>query len=95
MNLKKVKTLKSIEMTKRPEQTELLPGDRAWVSLKGMEITASYADGDNETITFGQTDSQGMSFKQNDSYTWVNEEICRVPVSMGNCQIYVEFEAAD
>ena len=95
LNLKKVKTLKSIEMTKRPEQTELLPGDRAWVSLKGMEITASYADGDNETITFGQTDSQGMSFKQNDSYTWVNEEICRVPVSMGNCQIYVEFEAAD
>ena len=95
LNLKKVKTLKSIEMTKRPEQTELLPGDRAWVSLKGMEITASYADGDDETITFGQTDSQGMSFKQNDSYTWVNEEICRVPVSMGNCQIYVEFEAAD
>ena len=95
LNLKKVKTLKSIEMTKRPEQTKLLPGDRAWVSLKGMEITASYADGDDETITFGQTDSQGMSFKQNDSYTWVNEEICRVPVSMGNCQIYVEFEAAD
>ena len=95
LNLKKVKTLKSIRMAKRPEQTELLPGDRAWVSLKGMEITASYADGDNETITFGQTDSQGMSFKQNDSYTWVNEEICRVPVSMGNCQIYVEFEAAD
>ena len=95
LNLKKVKTLKSIKMTKRPEQTELLPGDRAWVSLKGMEITASYADGDDETITFGQTDSQGMSFKQNDSYTWVNEEICRVPVSMGNCQIYVEFEAAD
>ena len=95
LNLKKVKTLKSIRMTKRPEQTELLPGDRAWVSLKGMEITASYADGDDETITFGQTDSQGMSFKQNDSYTWVNEEICRVPVSMGNCQIYVEFEAAD
>ena len=61
-------------MTKRPEQTELLPGDRAWVSLKGMEITASYADGDNETITFGQTDSQGMSFKQNGTYTWVNEE---------------------
>ena len=95
LNLKKVKTLKSIRMAKRPEQTELLPGDRAWVSLKGMEITASYADGDDETITFGQTDSQGMSFKQNDSYTWVNEEICRVPVSMGNCQIYVEFEAAD
>ena len=95
LNLKKVKTLKSIRMTKRPEQTELLPGDRAWVSLKGMEITASYADGDDETITFGQTDSQGMSFKQNDSYTWVNEEICRVPVSMGDCQIYVEFEAAD
>ena len=85
LNLKKVKTLKSIEMTKRPEQTELLPGDRAWVSLKGMEITASYADGDNETITFGQTDSQGMSFKQNGTYTWVNEEICRVPVSMGDC----------
>ena len=59
-----------------------------------MEITASYADGDDETITFGQTDSQGMSFKQNGTYTWVNEEICRVPVSMGNCQIYVEFEAA-
>ena len=95
LNLKKVKTLKSIEMTKRPEQTKLLPGDRAWVSLKGMEITASYADGDDETITFGQTDSQGMSFKQNGTYTWVNEEICRVPVSMGDCQIYVEFEAAD
>ena len=95
LNLKKVKTLKSIEMTKRPEQTKLLPGDRAWVSLKGMEITASYADGDDETITFGQTDSQGMSFKQNGTYTWVNEETCRVPVSMGDCQIYVEFEAAD
>ena len=95
LNLKKVKTLKSIRMAKRPEQTELLPGDRAWVSLKGMEITASYADGDDETITFGQTDSQGMSFKQNGTYTWVNEEICRVPVSMGDCQIYVEFEAAD
>ena len=95
LNLKKVKTLKSIKMTKRPEQTELLPGDRAWVSLKGMEITASYADGDDETITFGQTDSQGMSFKQNGTYTWVNEEICRIPVSMGDCQIYVEFEAAD
>ena len=95
LNLKKVKTLKSIRMTKRPEQTELLPGDRAWVSLKGMEITASYADGDDETITFGQTDSQGMSFKQNGTYTWVNEEICRVPVSMGDCHIYVEFEAAD
>ena len=95
LNLKKVKTPKSIKVTKRPEQTTLLPGGRAWVSLKGMEITASYADGDDETITFGQTDSQGMSFKQNDSYTWVNEEICRVPVSMGNCQIYVEFEAAD
>ena len=95
LNLKKVKTLKSIRMTKRPEQTELLPGDRAWVSLKGMEITASYADGDDETITFGQTDSQGMSFKQNGSYKWVNEKLCRVPVSMGDCQIYVEFEAAD
>ena len=95
LNLKKVKTLKSIRMTKRPEQTKLLPGDRAWVSLKGMEITASYADGDDETITFGQTDSQGMSFKQNGTYTWVNEEICRVPVSMGDCHIYVEFEAAD
>ena len=95
LNLKKVKTLKSIRMTKHPEQTKLLPGDRAWVSLKGMEITASYADGDDETITFGQTDSQGMSFKQNGTYTWVNEEICRVPVSMGDCHIYVEFEAAD
>ena len=95
LNLKKVKTLKSIRMTKRPEQTELLPGDRAWVSLKGMEITASYADGDDETITFGQTDSQGMSFKQNGTYTWVNENLCLVPVSMGDCQIDVEFEAAD
>ena len=95
LNLKKVKTLKSIEMTKRPEQTELLPGDRAWVSLKGMEITASYADGDDEKITFGQTDSQGMSFKQNGSYKWVNEKLCRVPVSMGGYQIDVEFKAAD
>ena len=95
LNLKKVKILKSITMTKRPEQTTLLPGGRAWASLKGMEITASYADGDDEKITFGQTDSQGMSFKQNGSYKWVNEEICRVPVSMGDCHIYVEFEAAD
>ena len=95
LNLKKVKTLKSIRMTKHPEQTELLPGGRAWVSLKGMEITASYADGDDEKITFGQTDSQGMSFKQNGSYTWVNEETCRVPVSMGGYQIDVEFKAAD
>ena len=95
LNLKKVKTLKSITMTKRPEQTKLLPGDRAWVSLKGMEITASYADGEDETIAFGQTDSQGMSFKQNGTYTWVNENLCRVPVSMGDCQIDVEFKAAD
>ena len=95
LNLKKVKTLKSIKMTKRPEQTTLLPGDRAWVSLRGMEITASYAEGDDETIAFGQTDSQGMGFKQNGSYTWENEDLCRVPVSMGDRQIYVTFEAAD
>ena len=95
LNLKKVKTLKSIKMTKRPEQTTLLPGGRAWVSLKGMEITASYVDGDDETIAFGQTDSQGMGFKQNASYEWENEDLCRVPVSMGDFQIYVEFEAAD
>lgn len=95
LNLTKVKTLTSIKMTKRPEQTTLLPGGRACVSLKGMEITASYADGDDETIAFGQKDSQGMGFKQNDSYTWVTEELCRVPVSMGGCQIDVEFEAAD
>lgn len=95
LNLTKVKTLKSIKMTKRPEQTTLLPGDRAWVSLRGMEITASYADGADETIAFGQTDSQGMGFKQSGSYTWVDEEYCRVPVSMGGYQIYVEFEAAD
>ena len=95
LNLKKVKILKSITMTKRPEQTTLLPGSRAWVSLKGMEITASYADGDDEKITFGQTDSQGMSFKQNGSYKWVNEKLCRVPVSMGGYQIDVEFKAAD
>ena len=95
LNLKKVKILKSITMTKRPEQTTLLPGGRAWVSLKGMEITASYADGDDEKITFGQTDSQGMSFKQNGSYKWVNEKLCRVPVSMGGYQIDVEFKAAD
>ncbi len=95
LNLKKVKTLKSITMKKRPEQTKLLPGDRAWVSLKGMEITAFYADGEDETIAYGETDSQGMSFKQNGTYTWVDEEICRVPVSMGDRQIYVEFEAAD
>ena len=82
-------------MKKRPEQTKLLPGDRAWVSLKGMEITAFYADGEDETIAYGETDSQGMSFKQNGTYTWVDEEICRVPVSMGDRQIYVEFEAAD
>ena len=95
LNLKKVKTLKSIKMTKRPEQTTLLPGDRAWVSLRGMEITASYAEGDDETIAFGQTDSQGMGFKQNASYEWENEDLCRVPVSMGGFQIYVEFKAAD
>ena len=95
LNLKKVKILKSITMTKRPEQTTLLPGGRAWVSLKGMEITASYVDGDDEKITFGQTDSQGMSFKQNGSYKWVNEKLCRVPVSMGGYQIDVEFKAAD
>ena len=95
LNLKKVKTLKSITMTNPPDQTTLLPGGRAWASLKGMKITASYVDGEDETITYGQTDSQGMSFKQNGSYTWVNEKLCRVPVSMGNCQIYVEFEAAD
>lgn len=95
LNLTKVKTLKSIKMTKRPEQTTLLPGDRAWVSLRGMEITASYAEGDDETIAFGQTDSQGMGVKQNGSYTWENEDLCRVPVSMGDRQIYVTFEAAD
>ena len=95
LNLTKVKTLKSIKMTKRPEQTTLLPGDRAWVSLRGMEITASYAEGDDETIAFGQTDSQGMGFKQNASYEWENEDLCRVPVSMGGFQIYVEFKAAD
>ena len=95
LNLTKVKTLKSITMTKHPEQTKLLPGDRARVSLKGMEITASYADGDDEIIAYGQTDSQGMSFKQNGPYTWVNENLCCVPVSMGDYQIDVEFEAAD
>ena len=93
--IKKVKTLKSIKMTNPPEQITLLPGGRAWASLKGMEITASYVDGEDETITYGQTDSQGMSFEQNGSYTWVNEKLCRVPVSMGGYQIYVEFEAAD
>ena len=93
--IKKVKTLKSIEMTKRPDQTTLLPGGRAWASLKGMEITASYVDGEDERITYGQTDSQGMSFEQNGNYTWVNEKLCRVPVSMGGYQIYVTFEAAD
>ena len=82
-------------MTKRPDQTTLLPGNRAWVSLKGMEITASYEDGKEETIAYGETDSRGMSFKQNGTYTWVNENLCRVPVSMGDCQIDVEFEAAD
>ena len=95
LNLKKVKTPKSIKVTKRPEQTTLLPGGRAWVSLKGMEITASYEDGKEETIAYGETDSRGMSFKQNGTYTWVNENLCRVPVSMGDCQIDVEFEAAD
>ena len=93
--IKKVKTLKSITMTKHPDQTTLLPGGRAWASLKGMKITASYVDGEDETITYGQTDSQGMSFEQNGSYTWVNEKLCRVPVSMGGYQIYVEFKAAD
>ena len=95
LNLKKVKTLKSITMTNPPDQTTLLPGGRAWASLKGMKITASYVDGEDETITYGQTDSQGMSFKQNGSYTWVNEKLCRVPVSMGGYQIDVEFKAAD
>ena len=71
--IKKVKTLKSIKMTNPPEQITLLPGGRAWASLKGMEITACYVDGEDETITYGQTDSQGMSFEQNGSYTWVNE----------------------
>jgi len=93
--IKKVKTLKSITMTKHPDQTTLLLGGRAWASLKGMKITASYVDGEDETITYGQTDSQGMSFEQNGSYTWVNEKLCRVPVSMGGYQIYVEFKAAD
>ena len=95
LNLKKVKTPKSIKMTKRPDQTTLLPGGRAWVSLKGMTITASYADGEDETIAYGETDSRGISFKQNGTYTWVNENLCCVSVSMGDCQIDVEFKAAD
>lgn len=91
--IKKVKTLKSIKVTKAPSQKTVLPGGRDVVSLAGMEITASYTDGEDEVITYGKADSQGMYFEQDGSYTWINDKTCRVPVSMGGYCAYVDLEA--
>ena len=95
LQIKKIKTLKSIEVEKRPDQTSVLPGNSDFrrVSLDGMTIKATYTDGSVEKIVYGKTDSQGMTF---DIYStkWINDKICRVMVEMGGYKASFDLEAA-
>ena len=95
LQIRKVKTLKSIEVEKKPDQKSVLPGNSDFrrVSLDGMTIKATYTDGSVEKIVYGKTDSQGMTF---DIYStkWINDKICRVMVEMGGYKASFDFEAA-
>ena len=95
LQIRKVKTLKSIEVEKKPDQKSVLPGnpDFRRVSLDGMTIKATYTDGSVEKIVYGKTDSQGMTF---DIYStkWINDKICRVMVEMGGYKASFDLEAA-
>ena len=95
LQIKKIKTLKSIEVEKKPDQTSVLPGNSDFLrfSLDGMTINATYTDGSVEKIVYGKTDSQGMTF---DIYStkWINDKICRVMVEMGGYKASFDLEAA-
>ena len=95
LQIRKVKTLKSIEVEKKPDQKSVLPGNSDFrrVSLDGMTIKATYTDGSVEKIVYGKTDSQGMTF---DIYStkWINDKICRVMVEMGGYKASFDLEAA-
>ena len=95
LQIKKIKTLKSIEVENKPDQTSVLPGNSDFLrfSLDGMTINATYTDGSVEKIVYGKTDSQGMTF---DIYStkWINDKICRVMVEMGGYKASFDLEAA-
>ena len=95
LQIRKVKTLKSIEVEKKPDQKSVLPGNSDFrrVSLDGITIKATYTDGSVEKIVYGKTDSQGMTF---DIYStkWINDKICRVMVEMGGYKASFDLEAA-
>ena len=95
LQIKKIKTLKSIEVEKKPDQTSVLPGNSDFLrfSLDGMTINATYTDGSVEKIVYGKTDSQGMTCELY-SMEWINDEKCRVMVEMGGYKASFDLEAA-
>ena len=95
LQIKKIKTLKSIEVEKKPDQTSVLPGNSDFLrfSLDGMTINATYTDGSVEKIVYGKTDSQGMTCELY-SMKWINDEKCRVMVEMGGYKASFDLEAA-
>ena len=96
LQVKRIKTLKSIEVINPPDQRAVFPGANSRVSLKGMVIRANYIDGESEEVAYGGTDSQGMSFYYyGDEVEWINDTKCRVTVDMGGYKTNVEFDAAN
>ena len=86
VSIHKAKDISSLELVKAPEQTTILPNDVNAVSLKGMEVKVTYTDGSEETVAYGQTDSDGR-YLQHNGVNWLNAEKCRVYVRLGRYQV--------
>ena len=90
---KAAKTLKGLKLVKAPEQTTCLPNDVNAISLKGMQVEASYTDGSTETVTYGKADSDGR-FLHHGGVKWLSNGKCRAYVNLGRYQVSFELDAA-
>lgn len=92
VTINRSKDIKTLELVKAPAQTTMLPNDVNAISLKGMEVKATYTDGSVENITYGKADSSGR-YLQHNGARWLNAEKCRVYVRLGRHQVFFDVPA--
>ena len=81
--LSKLKPVKDIEIVKNPDQTTCLPDGFENVSLEGMQVKVTYADGTEETVVYGGYFKSGYGILRDYNSEWVSSNILRVYISVG------------
>lgn len=89
---KKAKNLKDLEIKKKPDRTTFFPGsDYTGISLKGIQVEASYSDGSTEEITFEKKDSSGRRLLFD--FEEINSKQGRGYITLGDYQVYYDLQA--